>query len=414
MKKEIGTHVEIVTSKANGYVILVNTINHQWLRISKETFTILIQLLDAELIDDIERKFFQTSEDYQFIKGMIAELEKMNVINFLGEKHEVSNETVSIEITHRCNLHCTHCCMNASNSMKEEADLSFEQMKEMIDKIVEWNPKRIMLSGGEPMLRGDFFLLLSYLRSIFNGTIILSTNGTFINQKNADQLVKMVDQFEISIDGIDEATCAVVRGRGVFKKVIRSIEVLKEFHATVIHLSMVFSDKTEHLLEPFYKLNEKLGTTPVCRLFSPTGRGEVNKQLFTDKTEFETYIPSDYMTEDSEKFLSICSCTAGKRELFIDYEGNIYPCPNYIRSELKMGNIFEIDKLFDLTQNEGGKISVTLDKVDPKNSEKCSDCEVKLFCWTCPAAIDDFKTEESMEDNCRQIKPMLMKRVWNS
>ncbi|WP_035011505.1 radical SAM protein [Enterococcus crotali] len=114
----------------------------------------------------------------------------MNLISRSGEKYGVVNETVSIETTHRCNLHCAHCCMNASNNMKEESDLSLEQMKEMLNKIIEWKPKRIMLSGGEPMLRKDFFLILSYLRSRYNGTIILSTNGTFINSKNASQLVK--------------------------------------------------------------------------------------------------------------------------------------------------------------------------------------------------------------------------------
>ncbi|MEI5991158.1 hypothetical protein A5881_002691 [Enterococcus termitis] len=414
MKKEIGNHVEIVSSKANGYVLLANTVNDQWIRISKETFDILKQLLEADLVDDLESNFFQSLEDFQFIKNTIEELEKMNLISRSGEKYGVVNETVSIETTHRCNLHCAHCCMNASNNMKEESDLSLEQMKEMLNKIIEWKPKRIMLSGGEPMLRKDFFLILSYLRSRYNGTIILSTNGTFINSKNASQLVKMVDQFEISIDGIDEETCSVVRGRGVFKKVIRSIEILKNYNATVINLSMIFSDKTEHLLEPFYQLNEKLETNPICRLFSPTGRGEENKQLFTDKTEFETYIPSDYMVEHSDKPLSICSCTAGKKEIFIDYQGNVYPCPSYIRSELKMGNIFKIDKLTDLTENGSRKISLTLDKIDPKNSENCSECEVKLFCWTCPASIDDFKSKEALDDNCRRIKPVLMKRVWNS
>ncbi|WP_035011503.1 hypothetical protein [Enterococcus crotali] len=58
MKKEIGNHVEIVSSKANGYVLLANTVNDQWIRISKETFDILKQLLEADLVDDLESNFF--------------------------------------------------------------------------------------------------------------------------------------------------------------------------------------------------------------------------------------------------------------------------------------------------------------------------------------------------------------------
>ncbi|GAB2021437.1 hypothetical protein RyT2_05110 [Pseudolactococcus yaeyamensis] len=100
MKKEIGEHVEIVSSKANGYVLLANTISDQWIRISKETFDILNQSIEADLVDDYRSKFFQTVEDFQFIKNTIKELEKMNLITHSGEKYGVINETVSIETTH--------------------------------------------------------------------------------------------------------------------------------------------------------------------------------------------------------------------------------------------------------------------------------------------------------------------------
>lgn len=413
MKMKIGEHVEIVYSHTNNYVLLANTINDQWIRIATETFSIINRLIEEDCIDGIEPELFETIEDFQFIKKTIEELKNLNLLVSSENQCIYSNETVSIELTHRCNLHCAHCCMNASNNLKEDTDLTLEKMKEMLDKIIIWNPKRIMLSGGEPMLRKDFSSILSYLRERFGGIIILSTNGTFINEKNASELVNQIDQFEISIDGIDEKTCSVIRGRGVFSKVLKSIEILQDHNASVINLSMVFSDKTEYLLESFYQLNEELGTNPVCRLFSPTGRGEENRHLFTNKTDFEAYIPSDYGDEYSNQPLSICSCTAGKRELFIDYKGDVYPCPSYVRKELKMGNIFEIDRLTEVTENGEKDVSLTIDSIDPKKSERCLDCEVKLFCWTCPASISDFKTEEALQHNCEQVKPILMKRVWN-
>ncbi|KAA5807351.1 radical SAM protein [Thermoanaerobacterium thermosaccharolyticum] len=68
----------------------------------------------------------------------------------------------------------------------------------------KWNPKSIMLSGDEPMVRTDFFELLLYLKSIYNGNIILSTNGLLISEENVDILTKCVTSMSISLDGADE------------------------------------------------------------------------------------------------------------------------------------------------------------------------------------------------------------------
>ena len=39
-----------------------------------------------------------------------------------------------------------------------------------------WNPKSITSSGGEPMIREDFFDIASFLRENYTGIITLSTN----------------------------------------------------------------------------------------------------------------------------------------------------------------------------------------------------------------------------------------------
>ncbi|AMP20051.1 hypothetical protein AZF37_01660 [endosymbiont 'TC1' of Trimyema compressum] len=139
------------------------------------------------------------------------------------------------------------------------------------------------------MFQQDFIEILSYLYERYEGKIILSTNSLLINNDNIAELVKMCDSFEISVDGIDESTCALVRGKGVFNKVCQKINLLKESGAKNINLSMVFSDKNEHLMNAFRELNVALGTTPICRIFSAIGRGANNRFIFTEKTEDDIY-----------------------------------------------------------------------------------------------------------------------------
>lgn len=75
------------------------------------------------------------------------------------------------------------------------------------------------------MLRSDFLTVLGYLRSIYNGKITLMTNGTLIIPKNVEEIVSQIDSIDISLDGADEESCAVIRGKGVFEKVVSSIKV---------------------------------------------------------------------------------------------------------------------------------------------------------------------------------------------
>ncbi|MDQ9833285.1 4Fe-4S cluster-binding domain-containing protein, partial [Acinetobacter soli] len=63
---------------------------------------------------------------------------------------DLRNKIVSIELTHRCNLNCKHCCISAAFTDDKSIDLSTTKVKEMLDKLIEWNPERISVSGGEP------------------------------------------------------------------------------------------------------------------------------------------------------------------------------------------------------------------------------------------------------------------------
>lgn len=287
-------------------------------------------------------------------------------------------------------------------------------MMKIIDKVIAWNPKRIMLSGGEPMMREDFLFLLEYVRKNYSGKITLSTNSLLISKKNITQLVNCCDTFEISIDGVDEKTCSFVRGVGVFDKVCNKVKMIQEYGGKNINLSMVFSDKNQHLKEEFIILNNKLRTQPVCRTFSAVGRGKENKNFFTEKNSDDIYIPEDYLVKDYGKPFGISICSAGKNELLIGCDGRIYPCQNYWEDKYVLGNILYCDSLDEIINKESEICTCSsVERNHPKNLVKCNGCSVRLFCWTCPGELSDIHTEEAFKKRCEILKPILMERVWN-
>lgn len=390
-------------------VVLGNKETAQWIRISKETYDIFKLGIDENLSIEKLQTCMSDEEDKVYIQNVYERLLNIGVLEDEKNKFNYQNATIGFEITHRCNLKCIHCCIDADEIISNKKDLSTREIKKMFDKAIKWNPKSIMLSGGEPMLRKDFIELLIYLKKNYGGRIIVSTNGTFINNKNVDILKKCVDQIDISLDGVDEKTCSIIRGPGIFDRIVNNIKLLKNSGIEKISVSMAVADKNDCLENEFIKLNKKLGTKPVIRKFSQFGRGKENKDVFSNLKNNEFYIPETYLKDDYNELFGISNCKAGKRELIVAYNGDIYPCPSFMDKKYLIGNLLKVDSIETLLDINNRDLLDTkiLDKY-----EKCKDCKVNLFCWTCPGTIEEIDNNEMFEDRCKKLKPVLYKRVW--
>ena len=58
--------------------------------------------------------------------------------------------------TKTCNLKCVHCYAR-SEAIKYQNELSHEEGIKLIDQLAEFNVPVLLFSGGEPLLRPDFF-----------------------------------------------------------------------------------------------------------------------------------------------------------------------------------------------------------------------------------------------------------------
>jgi radical SAM protein with 4Fe4S-binding SPASM domain len=388
-------------------VVLGNSHTGIWIRISKEVYDIFVLGIENRFeLDDLQSLLLD-NDDKKYIYNMYNKLLNLGIIESENKKKVYRNKMVSLEITNKCNLKCIHCCVD-SKLNNEEDDLSTDDIKSILDKLVEWNPERIILSGGEPMIRPDFNDIILYLNKKYEGKIVISTNGTLINKNNVKILAENVHQVDVSIDGIDEETCSKIRGKGVFSKVIENIKLLQSHGMNKISLSMTIGAKNAHLEEKFKELNSQLGTYPLIRGFSAIGRGKDSEDTFSYKGE--TYIPKDI----SKERFGICPCSAAKREVFIRYNGDVYPCPSFMEDEYLIGNIFDIEKLSILNKKNNFKKVYDIESLlQLADLRKCIDCKVNLFCWSCPGDIRELKGNKlALEDKCLKLKPILYEYVW--
>ena len=187
--------------------------------------------------------------------------------------------------TKTCNLKCVHCYAR-SEAIKYENELSHEEGLSLIDQLSEFNVPVILFSGGEPLLRPDFFELANYAASKGIRPTI-STNGTCITPDVAKKLKDMgVGYVGISLDG-NEETHDKFRGKdGAYKLAIRGI---RNCVATGQKVGLRFTITKDNYrdLSSIFDLLEKENIDRVCfyhLVYSGRGSAMVDHDLTHDES----------------------------------------------------------------------------------------------------------------------------------
>jgi len=142
----------------------------------------------------------------------------------------IKPDYVGVLLTKRCNLKCKMCDIRKSPTSEIE-ELSFEEIKKIIDDIDSWGVETLTLTGGEPLLRKDFFKIADYAMNKVKHTAI-NTNLTLINREIAEEICDLPYHkfhLEISLDGATSETHDSIRGvSGTFDRIIKGIKLIRE------------------------------------------------------------------------------------------------------------------------------------------------------------------------------------------
>jgi len=135
---------------------------------------------------------------------------------------------VSYGITRKCNLNCKHCYAQATEEAAPD-ELSLEEARELIDELVDWGVKFLVLNGGEPLCRPDFLEIASYASSsgLMTG---IGSNGTLIDKAMAERIKAAgVQSVAISIDSTRAEVHDTFRGKkGAFYQAMSGAAACKE------------------------------------------------------------------------------------------------------------------------------------------------------------------------------------------
>lgn len=188
------------------------------------------------------------------------------------------------EATIRCNLECLHCYREcgAYNQQYIKNELRATNIKELLFDIAKkYNPNDIFfgITGGEPFLRDDISEIGEYADSLGYSWGVI-TNGVFLNKELINSLKKAnISSLAISLDGLEAQNDTIRNQKGLFKKIVKNIELLIESGLKdIITIKFCANKLNINNLDEFLKYIENLGLNRVN--ISPVfyyGRGKDKK-----------------------------------------------------------------------------------------------------------------------------------------
>ncbi|MBV8196664.1 MAG: radical SAM protein [Candidatus Eremiobacteraeota bacterium] len=129
-------------------------------------------------------------------------------------------------VTRTCNLDCIHCYSDSA-ARAYEGELTHAQGRALLEDLAQFDVPAVLFSGGEPLARPDLLELAAYARGL-GLRVTLSTNGTLLNERKAQQIKALGFTYVgISLDGIGAVNDAFRGKPGAFKRAVRGIRNCK-------------------------------------------------------------------------------------------------------------------------------------------------------------------------------------------
>lgn len=293
------------------------------------------------------------------------------------------------EITNVCNLRCKHC-YNIKYLESCNKDLSFDEVKIIIDKALLAGCTDFGISGGEPFMREDILDVLNYVKGY---PVHILSNGLLISDEIIEKLNDHLIEYRISLDGIKSHNLI----RGVDSKlVIDRLKALVEAENVVTVNTMITNYNLNELSDMYELMKQlKVDRWRLDFIFD-SGNANSNHMVYEDidtllknlKEIIVKYINErpDFELDVNKIFRS--SMLEGAKNLIYNLDsypceyqgsltvrptGDVSFCPSL---DIVYGNIL-VEDLDDIVQKKAWR---EFETIRVKDIERCVACKYMPFC----------------------------------
>lgn len=299
-----------------------------------------------------------------------------------------------IEISDKCNFSCVHCY---NDSSKKRQDLSTDQIKRLVNELVEEGAITIFLTGGEAMLHKDFDEIYKYIRMKGVFVSVLS-NCSKVDQKKIDLFLEHPPlTIDISLYGITESTYEkITRVPGSYDAVMNGIKLLHDNHIPFSLKTVVMKENLAEVekmksfaksLNVSFKYSSNIRLTndrdiePVSHAISIEEALSLDVSDHDRKAFFERQSKKPPTMTIRKKSRKVYLCEIGQNSFFISSDGILYGCVrermhgyDLLKGSIKEGWYEYVKKTF-------------MDK-EASDNYPCLNCTSLKYCEQCPAQFE--------------------------
>jgi len=429
--------IHLLRTPLNQYFYDVNT--NQVVQVTEDVYNYLLELLTAKVnssasmdisheVDNLKSKGLLSTKHVKEYEHVMAP--------FLEHFLETNIKQMTLQVTQQCNFRCAYCSYTSDdfNSQRghQSNKMSPEVMKSAIDFFADHsiNQQKVVIGfyGGEPLLEFDLIQqAICYAEEILEGkelTFTITTNGSIFRDDILRFFTKHNISLMISLDGTpefhDRSRKFAATGGGTYAVIEKNIRYIRDSYPS-IYEKMLFNiviDPRNSCDELFYKFgeddlfkNSEVMSTIMDDFYSL--EKVVMSEEYTTEIhiqEFKAYLArlgrysedkisklaykyilnrierskSDFkpFTELPDKASHSGPCIPGQRRLFVDVNGNFYPCERVSETSDIM-NIGSLQKGFDVQK--------ALDILNTGNltEKECRNCWAFDHCSTCARFCDN-------------------------
>lgn len=352
--------------------------------------------------------------DEPAVKEMLNPIwkQQVEIQRKIAEQQKIN--TVYLMVTRRCNLSCDFCAMNADQYVDTDAEMGLEQItQKVIPFLKKNNPRKLIITGGEPLMKKDILKIVGMIRKELDSFMILQSNGTHITEE-------FLEGIQGNIDEIDFSTKHMLKSEEKVNQLKDHIALFQSRNIKVV-LSFVYEKGSESELYKVIDIAADYNTELLVTIVSPVGRARNQEQRIlteTDQIEMNTMVAKHILAKgylDKAIFNSLLrriqvinSCGAYGKVMAIFPEGNVYMCQCLEEEQFKLGDVLSedsesIEKTHRfLLDQEYVKESLCVD-----SNEMCKRCDYRYLCGgKCSAAA------EKETDGCYYVKRMIDFRLF--
>lgn len=369
--------------------------------------------IDWETLTEQEKSFYENLEKEGIIRPAKEDSRLLSEQQYRFYPVRFK-EKVQWSITGRCNYKCKHCFMSAPNAVQGEP--SWDQLMTMLDAFARCGIRSVGLTGGEPMVRSDFWDLMDAIRDKGLTVSTLYSNGLLITDQFLDELEKreMWSTFQFSFDGVGHHDW--MRGvPGAEKAVLDALKRCQQ-RGIPTHVSMVVCRESVDSIRESVNLMASLGVTSMkIGNAYPQGEWKNHPEHYLTRSElweaFLEYIP--YYFQDGmpltlglegfflydkgprrivnvfeknipeERFHKALMCGHVRREIYVSPKGNVLPCMSMVGGEMEkeFPNMLETP-LEEILNQDSLYMNIVNFRVSDfmEHNPECMKCEYRTAC----------------------------------